>query len=368
MSRQTMVQVAESTATSPIPRLYPPSWADRLLDWIDRLPGPAWVAYTLLGVLLVAGFTVVQWAFDSYPAGTLHPMHVLLSGGIAYSLALIHYLDRYAGHAFSRFRPALDAPPGYEDLLRYQLTTMPARATWIATFAGAGMGMLTSFLIPYEQRLQAYGFADNALSAVLYNAVYIVFWAVTGVLIYHIFHQLRLVDVIFKRHAYINLYQRRPLYGMAWISAYSGIFAGLWAILGSAVASSALPFLDPTSALLQGLASYALLPLIPVIFITPLWGVHRLLEAEKDRLLDINAASMEGVYRDLYQQHGNWNLDDVERQKHLLDMLDMEARMIQKIPTWPWQPEVPRTVIATILIPIGIWLIQQVLSWILPAP
>ena len=367
MSRQTMVQTAEAEATAPVPHLYPPSWVDNLLGRIDRLPGPAWAVFVLLGVLLTVGFAGLQWAFASYPVGTFEANHVLLCGGIAYTLALIHYLDRYADHAFSRFQPALDAPPGYENVLRYQLTTMPARATWIATLAGAGVGMM-GFLIPYEQRLQAYGFADNTLSAVTYNAIYIVFWAVTGVLIYHTFHQLRLMDVIFKRHTRINLFQRRPLYGMAWISAYTGIFAGLWAILGSAITSPSIPFLDQTSAVLHSLSSYAFLPLIPVIFITPLWGVHRLLEAEKDRLLDINAALTEGVYKDLYLQLGNRNLDDVERQKDLLDMLDMEARMIRQTPTWPWQPEVPRTVIATILIPIGIWLVQQVLSWILLSP
>ena len=368
MSRQTLVQrVEEPEAAFPAPQQYPPSWADRLLDRIDQLPGPAWVVYVLLGLLLTVGFAAMQWAFGAYPVGTFVANHVVLCGGIAYSLALIHYLDRVADHAFSRFRPALDAPPGYESLLRYRLTTMPARAAGVATLAGAGMGLM-GFLIPYQQRLQAYGFADSLPSAATYNALYIVFWAVTGVLIFHIFHQLRQIDIIFRHYTRINLFQRRPLYGMAWISAYSGIFAGLWAIVASAMTSPAIPFLDQTSTLLHSLSSYAFLPLIPVIFITPLWGVHRLLEAEKDRLLDINAASTEGVYEDLYAQLGNRNLDEVERQKDLVDMLDRQAGMIREIPTWPWQPEVPRTVIATILIPIGLWLIQQVLAWLLPAP
>lgn len=367
MSGQTIVPMEALGSAAPVPHLYPPSWADRLLSQIDRLPGPAWAVFVALGLLLTLGFSALQWAHGSYPVATFHHMHVLLCGGIAFSLALIYYLDRYADHAFNRFRPALVAQPGYDSALRYRLTTMPARATLVATLAGAGMGLL-GFLIPYEQRLQAYGFADNLLSAVFYNAIYIVFWAVTGVLIYHVFHQLRQIDIMFRHYTRINLFQRRPLYGMAWISAYTGIFAGSWAIFGSAVAAPSMQFLDQTSVLLQTLSSYALLPLIPVIFITPLWGVHRLLEAEKDRLLDINAATMEDVYKDLYRQLGDRNLGNVDRQKDLLDMLDMEARMIRQIPTWPWQPEVPRTVIATILIPIGLWLIQQVLGWLLPAP
>ncbi len=28
--------------------LYPPSWVDRLLDWIDRLPVPTWAFFLIL--------------------------------------------------------------------------------------------------------------------------------------------------------------------------------------------------------------------------------------------------------------------------------------------------------------------------------
>ena len=30
-------------------RPYRPSWVNVLLDWIERLPGPTWLAYVVLG-------------------------------------------------------------------------------------------------------------------------------------------------------------------------------------------------------------------------------------------------------------------------------------------------------------------------------
>lgn len=361
MSGQTVVQFAESQGGAAASYSYPPSWVDRLVDWIDRLPGPPWAAYVVMSLLLIIGYAAIQWASGAYPIGTFHRIHVFLGIGIPFTLALLHYLDRYTDAAFTRFRPALDAPPGYERLLRFQLTTMPVRPVWVATLAGIGMGSM-GFLIPYPQRLLAYGFADNLPSAVLYNVLYIVFWIVTAAFIYHTFHQLRLINVIFRRYTRINLFQRRPMYGLAWISAYTAIFGGLWTISAVALVATTAPFLDQTSVMLQFISSYALLPLIPITFITPLWGVHRLLVAEKERMLDENMASVEGALQDLRQHLVARDLDECKRVNDLMGSLELEARVIRQIPTWPWQPEAPRTVIATILIPIGIWLVQRLLD------
>ncbi len=365
MTDQTVVQMADANAAVSAPYPYSASWVDRLVDWIERISGPPWAFYTGVSLVLIIGFAGLQWAWGAYPVGTFHRIHVFLGVGIPFMLGLLHYLDRYTDGAFSRFRPAMDAPPGYERLLRYRLTTMPARPIWLVTLAGIGMGSL-GFLIPYEQRLLAYGFADNLPSAVLYNVLYIVFWIFTASFVYHTIHQLRLIDSIFRRYTRINLFQRRPLYGLAWISAYTAIFGGLWTISAITLVATTAPFLDQTSVTLQNLSSYALLPLIPIVFITPLWGVHRLLVAEKDRMLDENMVSVQEALQELRQCIADRKMEDIKRSQELMESLEMEARTISRIPTWPWQPEAPRTVIATILIPIGIWLVQKVLTTVLP--
>jgi len=42
--------------------------------------------------------------------------------------------------------------------------------------------------------------------------------------------------------------------------------------------------------------------------------------------------------------------------------LETERIAIKRISTWPWQPETLRTLVTTILAPIGIWLLQYILS------
>jgi hypothetical protein len=40
--------------------------------------------------------------------------------------------------------------------------------------------------------------------------------------------------------------------------------------------------------------------------------------------------------------------------------LDLERTTLNKIPTWPWEPGSIRGVAAALLLPLAIWLIQQI--------
>jgi len=42
--------------------------------------------------------------------------------------------------------------------------------------------------------------------------------------------------------------------------------------------------------------------------------------------------------------------------------LDLERATLNKIPTWPWEPGSIRGVVAALLLPLGIWLIQNLLT------
>jgi hypothetical protein len=123
-------------------RPYPPSWFDRFTAWVDRLPGPAWLAYLALAVLGTAMLILAASAGGAYRPGPLLAFHIWVGGQFAYMLALMHYLDRSAGGALDAFRPVLEgADRSTIDDLRYRLTTLPPRATLLATLAGAAFGL-----------------------------------------------------------------------------------------------------------------------------------------------------------------------------------------------------------------------------------
>ena len=49
---------------------YPTSWIDRMIRWIDRLPGPPWLFYLTSTLALTVLITVVMWIDGSVPFGS----------------------------------------------------------------------------------------------------------------------------------------------------------------------------------------------------------------------------------------------------------------------------------------------------------
>ena len=129
---------AEQPAIAPP---YPPSWYDRLSRRIDRLPGPSWLAYLLLGVAGMLVLTGVQMLPGAYHPGKYLVLHLFLGSQFAYLLGLMRLLDRSAAAALDTFRPVFDLPrrsrEGHVEKastleeLRYRLTVLPSRpALW----------------------------------------------------------------------------------------------------------------------------------------------------------------------------------------------------------------------------------------------
>jgi hypothetical protein len=50
MARTAAIRQPRAESNSPA-RPYPPSWVDRFIDWVARLPFPSWLFY--LGLLLL---------------------------------------------------------------------------------------------------------------------------------------------------------------------------------------------------------------------------------------------------------------------------------------------------------------------------
>src|SRR4051794_3138219 len=84
---------------------YQPSWVNRLIDGIERLPGPSWVAYGGLWLLVVAFNALLKWQAGLAPLGQLLSSESVILGFAFISLALIQYLDQAAANALDGMRP-----------------------------------------------------------------------------------------------------------------------------------------------------------------------------------------------------------------------------------------------------------------------
>lgn len=339
---------------------YPPSWIDRLTDGIDRLPLPGWMIYTALWLVLLAAVTAVHWSDGSYPVGTIHPLHLVLTATTPYALALIHHLDGIASKALVRFRPALDISDDEYAALGYQLTTLPGRKTLIASLITIAV-VLLSLILPPDSWWRPAAFRTTNLARGIDLALTVVMWWTIGAFIYHTAHQLRLVSRIYSEYTRVSLFGLVPLYAFSVLSARTavGLLAPLYAWF------LAIPdTFGRTGNVILAIVGNGLAGLI---FVWPLLGVHRLLDDEKERLLAETARRFEAARADLHTRLDQGQLDDIEKLIKGMDGLELDHKFLSRISTWPWAPDTPRWLVAALLFPLIVWLSQWLMQRLLGA-
>jgi hypothetical protein len=360
---------------------YPPSWFDRLTAAVDRLPGPAWASYLVISGLGTVLFIVAARTGGDYHPGRLLAFHVWIAGQLAYMLALMHYLDRSAGNALDTFRSVLEGGPpkersGRADVstfadLRYRLTTLPPWPTWLATLVGAAFGLslpflfLGSWLRPADFQSLSAAFAPFGLStsSVLFvrfvQAYFVLTEAVSGTLVFHTVHQLRLISRVYASQTRLNLYRLQPLYAFSVPAGLTsaGLILYTYAWFGTAPALLSQPIGRVLGVFFTLVAA--------MTFAWPLLGIHRRLAAEKKRLLGQSAERFEATVAELHRRVDKQALAGMDDLNKTLSSLEFEQAALRRVPTWPWEPGTLRGVIAALGLPIIIWLIQYVLQKVL---
>jgi hypothetical protein len=337
-----------------VARMYPPSWVDRLTDGVRRLPGPSVLYYIGAWLVLLALELGIKWTDGTYPMGTVFPFHIVLTLNAVYVIALMHYLDDMAERALRQFRPALEVSDTEYARLRYELTTLPARPTLVASAIGALW--IVMFLVFFAGNVlgEAKVFTSPAATVLDVGLLLAIWWS-NGALIYHTIHQLQLVSHIYSL-ARVNVFRLGPLYAFSALTARTAVG---WLFITYAFIGS-LPGLVNNPAVIGSAAGLTLLAVVTFAF--PLLGIHRMLEAEKHRLLDAAGAQLE---LSILETHGHLDqhaLDHVPALKTAMEYLLAEKEMLSKLPTWPWQPGTVGGLGAALILPILLWAIQHVLE------
>ena len=334
---------------------YPPSWVDRLSNWVDRLPIPWWSFYVLLAIILSGAVGVALWQTGVYAEVGFHPMQVWLPTLAAYLLGLTHGLDRAAAVAMERFRPSFRGDDTDFVAAAYRMTTLPARPTLIFTIAAT---VLTLPFGRYEMSLIQTGGLE--LLPVLFDVVLAVLYLASYPFFYHILHQLREIHRLHRDHARVRLANIRPMYAL---SRVTGLTA-----LGIVVYNYgwflAQPGGDPTNpvTLWEGGVN---LVIALIVFVWPLWGAHRLLTEAKETALTDLAARKEAARGQLHQAVDSGKLERVDPLHKALEALQAENVELGKVPTWPWAPGTLRNLMGAVLLPMLLWLVQYGLQKVL---
>jgi hypothetical protein len=324
------------------------SWVDRLTAAIDRSPVRPWVLYLLLfGLLLVAllGLAGAQ-------APVSFPIYFLTAVWAVFPLALIHHLDRVSAAAFDQFRPVCDLNEAEARGLRLDLTTMPAAPVAIVSLAGAGF----IWFFYFTNRSLFGPMLGSSAQFVVGMAVMTFSFAMLAVLLYHTLRQLRMVSRIYARLQRLDLFNLSPLYGFAALAARTSI---AWAVALYLSLALNPGILESDIAIGAFLVQASL---VLGSFAWPLVGIHRRIVQEKEGALARVGESLNRAIAELNRRTASMSLAGMDALNKMVLSLVASRDVLAKVPTWPWSPGTPVAVGSALLLPVGLFIIERLLS------
>ena len=110
---------------------YPPSWIDRLIHWIDRLPIPAWLFYVLCMLMYILVISTTLWIDGSVPFGKVGSIPGIFPPSLFAFLALYHYLTRIGARSLLAFRPLLNVSETEFTRINYEFATIHQKLDWL---------------------------------------------------------------------------------------------------------------------------------------------------------------------------------------------------------------------------------------------
>lgn len=356
----TMANNLSNDRTNTIPELenrpYAPSWLDRLAGGIDGLPGSPWIYYLGIGTLLLLIQLGFLWVEGGYSISSFSIVPVYMSAAITSFLALTHYLDDRAASALATMRPAMSVSDEKYAELRYRLTTLPFGGTILASLIVVGI-IYGLELIGGEYRLEELGALP--VSASMVRVIYYLGFWVLGAFLYHTIHQLKMINETYTKHINVNLFRLKPLYAFSNLSALT---AGCIAMItyGWLLVNPDQTLNAPAIILNVLIFLFTL-----VTFLWPQLGIHSLQVAEKDRLVGEANQRLEKIMLEIHKSVDSGKLGRMAELNMSITTLEIELRNLDKIRTWPWQPETVRWLITALVLPLGLWFAQFLLQRLL---
>lgn len=333
---------------------YRGSWVNAVIDWVERLPGPAWAAYLVALVPTFLALATADW-LSGGRIGEIQPDRVVWVFALVGSIWLIHHLDRVARSALAEFGPMLESSP--EDLTRlgYELTVIP-RTPALILLGFAALRTAEGFAFQPETE----GIAGLSPAALAIRFPFeTILTGLVLILIYHTIRQLRLVGRIHARAERINLFRPGPLYAFSRLTSQTAI--GLVPLLipfGSGL-PSAVTTLDYVVLLsMCGL----ILGVAVLAFFLPLLGMHRRMAQEKRRLQDQVGQRVEAIVAKLHESVDRSELSGADGNNKQLGSLIAERDLVNRLSTWPWQAGAAGAVVSAVALPIALWLATRYLG------
>ncbi len=279
---------------------YPPSFVDRLMAWIERLPGPAWGFYLLATVIFVAVGHGLRWLDGSIETGTFDPFRLTTDSLTFYALAILHLLNSTARRSLEEFRPALGKLEAEYEKLRYELTTLSPRFVYITTGIALPLAALSIAGDP-----GGWGITDDSsLVTKVYSALEATLAIVSFIgFLGQAIRQVRLIAYIHRLATGISLYESNSHHAFSRLTVRAAIALVFPIYFFTFVVYLQIGRLGTMSAVDNLLVLFVLL-ISAAVFILPLLGMRRKLLDEKRRLINETNRKFEATARILHERVG----------------------------------------------------------------
>lgn len=332
---------------------YPPSFVNRIMDAVMRLPLPYWLTYLLLFIVHSLIFMIIGWLDGWIPRFSINPLGFLFPLWLWGPLAFMTYLDSTAKEELSNFSPLLELDESGIQQLKYEFTTMPARSVLINSIFWTGLYILLTYLA-YDAFFVRFELGTLLIAAITITGLLTFF--IGSPIYYHIIRQLRLVHRTVKAAKPFNLFQLDPVYAFSRLTAQTGIAV----IILFSLTLLIFPLELVTAPVL--LIYLAQVGLAAAAFVLPLWIVNRRLVVEKRRLLAEHNQRVEAALSRLHRALDNNELEEVEKLNEGLSALNSEREVLGKIPTLPWRTATLTSFLSALVLPIVLFIIQLVIG------
>jgi hypothetical protein len=319
------------------------------------LPRQGWWLYAVLLTVGLAWVTVIRWVTHVAPVGDVS---VAALAPVPYGLvaiAMIQYLDRIADRALRTFAPAMDTDSESTDFWRRELTTLSRRSAAVVALAGAAFGVLVLVQTP-ESVARLYA-GDVPTTILLTGWVVVSGFAATGLLLYHTWHQLRVIAAVHAAATRIDPFEPKPLFAFSRLTARTGL-AYVFILYYTLTVNGELS--SSEQVILLGDAAVGIGAL--ACFVLPLVGMHRRLGAAKEDLLARSNRGIKDVSGQLYARLAQGDLTEMESVEAAMTSLGRVREVVAGLPTWPWTPGLLRGFLTAVFLPIVIWLITRLLT------
>jgi hypothetical protein len=303
-----------------------------------------------VGAAYLDGVLPAQSSYELWRAGLTAPVL------IAYVLMLQPTLKRLRESAIEAFRPLVSLDDGSFHRTLAEASLFNRRLECLA----AGLGVACGLLVDRPWDPQGLYWAWGSGWLVLYGVVSaVMLWGLLGWFAYSALSSTRLFSRLRPHVGELNVFDVKFLEPIGrWSLGIALVFMG-----GNAVG---LLFVPWSSLSVEIVVLYIALILVPVlVFFLNMWSTHEVIVEAKERELKTVSEGLASAAQRLKMESTQSGLEEKAPPPPAFDSWVAVENRLKKVPEWPYTQSILRGLVASMLVPVLVFLLQHVVFEVL---